>query len=450
MKKQWHIRTRALVTLISLTVSILLAVALTFNISVREYIRRRVAAQLSSISGSASEERRTGRHKQKGSKFPQGRPDRITGTMGSVVLLEEDGTLASVLNGNSEIAGEIEDYFSEGGIDREISYRTISLESGKFAVSVAEDPAQEGCYLVSYVDVTSLLALTAQINMVLLIIIFAAILLSVFLSRRFARSLAGPVQELSDFAREIGEGKFEARELSFGDVEFGELARSMNRMASELQEEKHRQEIFFQNVSHELRTPLTSIRGNAEGILYGVMEPQSAAGVILSESDRLGGMVEDILYLSRMGKAQPEGEAQPLDLREIISQCASDLRTEAENRGVKYSFDFAEDPVLFPIRDQDARRLFGNLISNAVRYAASEIRLTCRTDGGEVVAVVADNGEGISPEDMPHIFERFYRGRGGKHGIGLSIASSIVNAYRGSLKARSEKGAEFEVRFRSS
>ena len=106
--------------------------------------------------------------------------------------------------------------------------------------------------------------------------------------------------------------------------------------------------------------------------------------------------------------------------------------------------------MLFPIRDQDARRLFGNLISNAVRYAASEIRLTCRTDGGEVVAVVADDGEGISPEDMPHIFERFYRGRGGKHGIGLSIASSIVNAYRGSLKARSEKGAEFEVRFRSS
>ena len=281
----------------------------------------------------------------------------------------------------------------------------------------------------------------------MVIVILAAILISVLVSRRFAKSLAEPVQSLCDFAGEIGKGNLTTRELSFRDIEFEQLADSMNRMATELQEEKLRQETFFQNVSHELRTPLTSIRGNAEGIDYGIIEPKTAGKVILAESDKLGGMIEDLLYLSRVGKVVPEDKPEQMDLRDVLSLCVSELRTEAEGKGIAFRFDFDDAPVLFLIWEKDAQQLFGNLISNAVRYAKTEVRLSCHTDERGIGISVADDGEGIAPDDLPHVFELFYKGKGGKHGIGLSIAKSVADMYQGEVMVRNDGGAVFEVRF---
>ena len=177
------------------------------------------------------------------------------------------------------------------------------------------------------------------------------------------------------------------------------------------------------------------------------MEPVAAGNVILAQSDRLGGMVEDILYLSRMGRGLPEGAVQPLDLRELLSLCVSEQRLAAEGRGLRFDFDFDEEPVLLPIRETDAQRLFGNLISNAIRYAAQTVRLSCHSAGDCVTVRVADDGPGIAPEDLPHVFERFYKGAGGKHGIGLSIAKAVAEAYHGTLEAGNEGGAVFEARF---
>ena len=448
MKRQWHIRTRVLVTLIGLTCAILLAVALAFNLSVRSYIRSRVTAQLHSVSESVSEYREEEKDhgKHEGKRFDE-HPDRITGTRGSAVVLDKDGELLNALGGADEVAEELSDYFEERDLDLPLRYKVVRLDSGSYALSVSRDPVQEDAYLVSYVDVTALTALTARVNLVLLAIILAAIALSVLLSRRIARSFAAPVQTLSEFAQGIGEGNLEPRELRFRDLEFDQLAGSMNRMVTALDESNRKQAVFFQNVSHELRTPLTAIRGNAEGIVCGVMEPEAAGKVILAQSDRLGSMVEDILYLSRMGRGLPEGQAQPLDLRELLSLCVSEQRLEAESRGLRFDFDFDEAPVLLPIRETDAQRLFSNLISNAIRYAKNAIRLTCRVEDGAVRVAVADDGPGIAPEDLPHIFERFYKGADGKHGIGLSIAKAVAEAYHGTLEAGNEGGAVFEARF---
>jgi len=158
-------------------------------------------------------------------------------------------------------------------------------------------------------------------------------------------------------------------------------------------------------------------------------------------------MVEELLYLSRMGKTVPEGTAEQLDLREVLSLCVSEQRAEAESRKIDFCYAFDEDPVLFPIREQDAQRLFGNLISNALRYAKSSILLTCRREDSSIFISVADDGPGISTEDLPHVFERFYKGAGGRHGIGLSIAQSVTEAYHGSICVRNSDGAVFEVRF---
>ena len=483
-RRQRSIRVRLLVTLSGLTTAVLLAVALTFNLFIHGYVWGRESDQLDAIQRVILSNRWSGVRKGqedsfsgpgkfgRGRKF-EGGQDRITGVRGSAVALDESGAVRETLNGDEDIEEELSAWF-QCGQSGSVRRRPVSLDSGEYLVSVIQDREQPDLWWVCYVDVTAIRAFTRQVNLVLFGIILAAIALSVLLSRRIADSLSTPFQSLSAFAGEIGKGDFQRRSFSFQDEELCSLAEAMNRMAEALQKANRQQEIFFQNVSHELRTPLTAIRGSAEGILYGIMDPKASGAVILSEADRLGGFVEDLLYLSRLGKAAPEEAVQPLDLRDALSLCVSEQRVEAERRGVSFSFDFDEDPVLFPIRERDARQLFGNLLSNAIRYASSEVRLTChREPGGQsadaaaaareaaadktteittntaaaVSVTVSDDGPGIAPGDLPHIFERFYKGAGGKHGIGLSIVKSITDIYHGTIAADCKDGAAFLVRF---
>ena len=482
MKRKWHIKTHLLVTLIGLTTAILLIVALAFNLSIYGFIRSRVSAQLSDVSQSASDGRREGERgpaprqdqaqdqQQYGNQAeaqtqnqssPQSQegadgkpfdehPDHVMGTKGSAVLLNADGTVFANLHGDAAAAEALASWYRDrAAADQSelIQNKLVFLENGTYVVSVGEDPVTEGQIMITYVDVSTVMAFTRQINTVLLLVILAAILISVLLSRRFARSFAEPVRSLSDFAGEIGGGNLTPRELSFRDVEFDALADSMNRMASDLRDAKQKQEVFFQNVSHELRTPLTSIRGNAEGIVYGLMEPQGAAKVILTESDKLGGLVEDILFLSRAGKEKQDDGVQPLDLREVFSLCVSEQRTEAEKKGVSFVFDFDESPVFLPIREQDAERMLGNLLSNAIRYADRTVTLRCRNEKGSVFFAVEDDGPGVAEEDLPHVFERMYKGKGGRHGIGLAIAQAAAQSCGGEIAVRNDSGAVFEARF---
>ena len=446
MKKQKKLRTRLTVTMTALSCGVLLAVMLAFNVAVQSYIRSRVSTQLETVTQDISAERRGNGH-GKGEKHFDEKPDRITGAEYSAAVLDSDGFVCAVLHGDGIVAEALADYVSSHELSVGTERKVVSLDDATYTISLLADPVEAGKSLLIYADVTSITTFTNRVNIILLVVILTAVGISVLLSRRFAKSFSRPVQELSDFAADVGGGKLEQRELDFKDAELRQLADSMNRMVEELDQAKQKQETFFQNVSHELRTPLTSIRGNAEGILCGIIEPKAAGKVILSESDKLGGMVEDILYLSRMGKSKPESEAEPVDLREVLSLCVSEQHTEVEKKGLSFAFDFDENPVLLEIREADAERLFGNLISNAVRYAKQEIRLSCHTDDGKVTVRVTDDGPGIAEADLPHVFERFYKGRDGKHGIGLAIAKAAAEAWNGTLQVRSDGGAVFEAVF---
>ena len=136
-----------------------------------------------------------------------------------------------------------------------------------------------------------------------------------------------------------------------------------------------------------------------------------------------------------------------MDLREVVSLCVSEQRAEAENKGISFVFDFDESPVLLPIREQDAERMIGNLLSNAIRYAGKTVTLRCRNETDAVFFAVADDGPGVAAEDLPHVFERMYKGRGGRHGIGLAIAQAAAQGCGGDITVRNENGAVFEARF---
>ncbi|MBQ2201937.1 MAG: hypothetical protein II412_05140, partial [Clostridia bacterium] len=220
MKKKIRLKTRIMITLIGLTCAVLAAVALAFNLSIRGYIRSRVSAQLDSVFESISEER----HDSHSGKHFDGKPDRITGVSGNAVLISKNGDLIDTLHGDTAAAGSIAEQFKNGTVKIGTKYATVRTESGTYAVSMDKDPLQKDAYIVSYADVTSLTALTARMNIVLIIVILAAIVVSILLSRHFARSLARPVQELSDFANDIGRGDLKPRELDYKEAELSGLA----------------------------------------------------------------------------------------------------------------------------------------------------------------------------------------------------------------------------------
>lgn len=323
----------------------------------------------------------------------------------------------------------------------------ISTNGEEYFVSSVTDPVLADTYMVFSLNVTGINELWRTINTALIIIMAASLILCLLLASAITRTVTAPIHTLSAFAEEIGKGNFERHESKFRDEEFSELESAMNDSAVKLEQYENEQRTFFQNVSHELRTPLMSIRCYAEGIACSVMEPASSAAVILSETDRLSELVEDLLYISRIDRCEVPEKAEDGDLRETVSLCATGLNALAEKNKIKITCDFDSSPVHLVYNENHMCKAVNNLISNALRYAKKEIKLTCLNDGDEVIIAVSDDGKGISDEDFPHIFERFYKGNGGKSGIGLSIVKSVAELYGGTVYAERESGTRFVMRF---
>jgi len=227
------------------------------------------------------------------------------------------------------------------------------------------------------------------------------------------------------------------------------MAHTSNQTARQLYNYDSEQKTFFQNVSHELRTPLMSIRGYAEGIEYGLTEPVKSSRIIISEADRLTEMVEDLLFISRIDSLTQNTEMSEGDLRETFTLCAESLHSLADKRNVRFIYEFDDKAVLFIYNEKYMHRALYNLIANAIRYAKSEITLTCKNENGKILVAVSDDGDGISPELRPHVFERFYKGKDGKHGIGLSIVESVVKLHGGEITVSCDGLTSFRIVFNS-
>ena len=217
------------------------------------------------------------------------------------------------------------------------------------------------------------------------------------------------------------------------------------RFGRDIEKEAERQQTFFQNASHELKTPLMAIQGYAEGIQAGVMDAGGAAEVILAESDRMTELVEELLDISKIDMGRQRLTLSETDIRELLYDGIRAVEPIAAG-GITIVPDFPEEPVMVSCDDTQLRRAVTNILSNGVRYARSELRLTCRADKRHVTIRIQDNGDGIAEEDLPHIFDRFYMGRSGKSGIGLALTKEIIHLHRGTIRAyNGETGAVFEI-----
>ena len=218
------------------------------------------------------------------------------------------------------------------------------------------------------------------------------------------------------------------------------------RFGRDIEKEAERQQTFFQNASHELKTPLMAIQGYAEGIQAGVMDTASAAEVILEESDRMTELVEELLDISKIDMGRQPLTLSETDIRELLYDSIRAVEPAAAASGITIAPDFPEEPIMVKCDDTQMRRAVTNILTNGLRYAHSQLCLTCRADRRQVTIRIQDDGDGIAEGDLPHIFERFYMGKSGKSGIGLALTKEIIHLHKGTIRAyNGDTGAVFEI-----
>lgn len=427
-------------------------VFLAFNIFVGSYINTNVEQQLGTlVQEFGYRDHGPGGKPRDDSSLPDltNQPKNKIGTQGAVFAVDDAYDI--MMRKPNEDIGELEQIISglkNSGYSLENAQNvSVNTDDGKYYISSMHDPTHPGNYLVFYVSVTDIESLVSTINTALLIIVVVAMAICFIIARAIAGSVVTPIKKLSEFSEDIGSGDFSQKKFSFHDIEFDELGAAMNVSAEKLGLYDNDQRTFFQNVSHELRTPLQTIHAYAEGVEHGLMDPKKSSATIITEADRLSVLVEDLLYISRIDSISQQFEMQENDLRETLSLCAESLKTIAENNGIVFYYQFDDVPVLYRYNEKHMQRALQNLISNAIRYAKNTITLRCHKDEEEIILTVIDDGEGIAHEDLPHIFERFYKGRGGKHGIGLSIVKSVVELHGGEVSVYQDTDTCFMIRF---
>ena len=292
-------------------------------------------------------------------------------------------------------------------------------------------------------------------------IFFAIVVSMLVLSALNLRRMSMPLDDLLDASNKVAEGDFSARVDERGPREIRSLARGFNSMASRLQVNDQQRRAMLADVSHELRTPLTIIQGNIEAMLDGVYPAdETRLKSLLEETQILSRLVEDLrtLALAESGALQLKREST--DIASLIRDTVSVFQTQADAAEVKMELSLSDQPLSLEIDPERIRQVLTNLISNALRYSprGSSIKIDLTESAfpvgddasaeRRVVISVEDSGPGIAPEDLPHVFDRFYKSRDLRGmGLGLSIAKYIIEAHGGEIKAESAEGRGTKIWF---
>jgi signal transduction histidine kinase len=271
----------------------------------------------------------------------------------------------------------------------------------------------------------------------------------IFLIIRAFRGAATPVADLIEAARQVAEGDYSARVPERGPREVRELAHAFNSMSARLQASDEQRRGLIADVTHELRTPLTVIQGNLEGLIDGVYPADEAHLMpVLEETRVLARLIDDLRTLSLAESGALKLQKETTDLGTLASETVASFRAQADAAGISLEAEAAAGVPVIRADPARIREVLDNLISNALRHTprGGAIRVcTSAAPAGErdgrVMLSVSDTGSGITVDDLPHIFERFYRARDSRGmGLGLAIAKDLIEAHGGEIVARSTLG----------
>jgi two-component system, OmpR family, sensor kinase len=272
----------------------------------------------------------------------------------------------------------------------------------------------------------------------------AGLLLAAFSAWLLARRLTRPIADLVEAAGRVGAGESDVEVGVVGNDELAGLASSFNEMARGLSDSRAEQRRFVESVSHELKTPLTSIRGYAEAMADGAVEPDQASRVIGAEAGRLERLVADLLDLARLHRAGFSVEHEPVDLDELARRVVERHQPRADALGVELACTTTSTSTDRPASAvADSGRLLqatSNLVENALRLTPAGGTVTVQTSPGRIA--VRDTGPGLAEEDLPRVFERFYlyeRYRSEREvgtGLGLTIVRELTALMGGEISAQ--------------
>jgi len=314
-------------------------------------------------------------------------------------------------------------------------------------VYISSDPAAEP-YVAPF------LRLSTSINRSLLLGGSLAIAIALLLTFVLSRRMTSPIGVLAKAARRLGRGDLSQRVQLQGEDEVAALAQAFNSMAADLEHAEQLRRNMVADVAHELRTPLSNIQGYLEAIHDRVIKPNAATIRSLNEEAALlSRLVNELQELSLAEAGELKLVYQAEDIAKLIKQAVTPWQPKVAAKEISLSLDLPDNPPLVNIDWQRVNQVLHNLLENAVAYTrkGGTINVAAITQGDWVEVSVSDTGEGIPAEDLPHIFERFYRvdksrarATGGS-GLGLTIAKRLVEAHGGTITVQSElgKGSRF-------
>lgn len=213
-----------------------------------------------------------------------------------------------------------------------------------------------------------------------------------------------------------------------------------------IEKKQERQIQFFQNASHELKTPLMSIQGYAEGIQTGIIDTQKAADIIIDESEKMSELVEELLCVSKIDSKQMTLKYTQIDIKEFLYDCIRSMEAVFDKKKILINIDFPKETIYLYGDEVQLRKVFLNILSNSIRYVETEIIISCKQVKENILISIQDDGKGIDSLTLNHLFERFYTGKDGNTGIGLSLSKEIIKLHNGKIKAENNaKGACFIV-----
>lgn len=275
--------------------------------------------------------------------------------------------------------------------------------------------------------------------------------LGLYWTIRALRRAAAPIGDLMEAAGRVEEGDYSVRVAERGPREMRDLARAFNAMASQLQRDEEQRRNLLADVTHELRTPLTVMQGGLEALLDGVYpRDDEHLAPILDETRVLSRLIDDLRTLALAESGALKLHREPTDLAILIEETLASFRAQADAAGVALDAILPDD---LPILDADpvrVREVITNLISNALRHTpeGGKVEASASANGNRAAIVIRDTGSGISPEDLPHVFDRFYKSEKSRGtGLGLAIAKNLVTAHGGEITAESQMGGGATFRF---
>lgn len=369
---------------------------------------------------------------------------KVPGETDSIEKASRDKTSSDIVN---KVTYEI-----NNSPDSEIEKYLDFKISGTEYIAIVKPVSQKNSFglgwIVIYSSLQKLNQLKIAINVILFVILILSALVIVIFSSLISKKISAPFSSLNKHIRSIAERNFGTKILVPVDDELQEFVNNINVMSEKLETYDKAQKTFLQNASHEFRTPLMSIRSYAEGMKYEVVDKDTAANIIIDESKRMTHLVEDLLYLSRLDTIEESYHFSNLDYNELIDSCIERMNGIAIQNSIKITANNPDDKVIIFADEEKLSRAITNIISNCIRYAKSSITLTSKIiENVKIELTISDDGPGFDENDLPNIFERFYKGKKGNFGLGLAISKNVIEKHDGNITAgNSSAGAVFIIR----